>query len=230
MHLVPHTALETKEGRRSGLGFSLIELLAVIGVVVLVAVFMTPAVNSLISSQGVGSGGREIVAFLEFARSEAVARQTYVLVGFKEDSSGDRPVVSMGGVYSADGTGSNQVASNWLPLSRPVQMKGLALRAWNEISQETKERLTNPLAAQPADLPPPSDASKFLIGQTTFDRLIAFHPQGTVSATAINSASSPFTPTVAVGIVQMRGPSDTSGADAAVLIDGAVGASRFIQP
>src|SRR5688572_13635338 len=64
--------------------FSLVEILTVLTLVALVTSFSIPAFNSLGGSRNMAAGIYEVSGLLEFARNEALARQTYVWVGFQQ--------------------------------------------------------------------------------------------------------------------------------------------------
>jgi type II secretory pathway pseudopilin PulG len=97
--------------------FTLIELMAVILIMILVAAFIAPAVTSLKSAGDVTSAAYTIKGLLEQARTYAMANNTYAWVGFfEEDASSASPAVPGNGrvvmsiVASKDGTniyGSN---------------------------------------------------------------------------------------------------------------------------
>lgn len=81
-------------------GFTLVELLAVIAIIVLLLALTLPLVQSQDQARKLVSAGYEIAALLERARSYAMAHGTYVWVGCAEDSDG-RLVIGV--VASRDG-------------------------------------------------------------------------------------------------------------------------------
>lgn len=97
-------------------GFTLLELLVVIGVVVLLMVLIAPAFTSVKGSNDVTSAAYTIKGVLEQARTFAMANNTYVWVGFYEENStalaptnATPPYPGVGrlllaAVYSTDGT------------------------------------------------------------------------------------------------------------------------------
>ncbi|MHA3774100.1 pilus assembly FimT family protein [Verrucomicrobiota bacterium sgz303538] len=64
--------------RATSQGFSLIELLCVIGVMVVLAGLTVPAVRGMTGSSALNSGVRTFAGMLNVARSEAIARHTVV--------------------------------------------------------------------------------------------------------------------------------------------------------
>lgn len=82
-------------------GFSLLELLAVICVVSLLAGLSIPAISSLGQSQSISKAANDVVGLLEMARTHAKASNTRVEVGFGSDASGLRVVAREGGTFTA---------------------------------------------------------------------------------------------------------------------------------
>ena len=75
--------VDPRRGRglpRRGTGFSLIELMVVVAVVAILAVVAYPSLTSVINSNRLSSNANELVASLQFARSEAIRRNARVSV------------------------------------------------------------------------------------------------------------------------------------------------------
>ena len=77
----PHHAVISPGG-----GFTLIELMVVIGVISLLMVLVVPAVSNLKGSSDLTSAAYTISGALEQARSHALGNNTYVWVGFYEEN------------------------------------------------------------------------------------------------------------------------------------------------
>lgn len=124
-------------GRRSArdrhrLAFSLIELLVVIGILAIMMVIAVPVVGSLSGSRTMSANVDALSDLLEYARTEAQARKTYVWVGFKNlpttdpaNSSANHEVAAAA-FWSTDGT-ATATGSAIQPLSRVVRLKGVKL-------------------------------------------------------------------------------------------------------
>jgi type II secretory pathway pseudopilin PulG len=132
-------------------GFSLIELMAVIGLMAMLVVFLVPGLNSMRQGREASSAGVEIAGLLEQARAYAMAKNTYVWVGFAEEDGtqpprapmgpgGGRVVISVvasrsGERYADDGTAPDfSSASRPVPLEqihRLVRLPGVRLTAAN---------------------------------------------------------------------------------------------------
>lgn len=67
-------------------GFSLIELLTVVGLIAMLSVFVMTAFNSIGRGGTMSRAGGDIAALLEQARTHAMAQNTYVWVGFHQIS------------------------------------------------------------------------------------------------------------------------------------------------
>ncbi len=126
-------ALALREGgpvtpERSVGGFTLVELLVVIGIVALLMALIAPAFTNIKSGTDVTSAAYTIKGVLDTARTYAKANNTYVWVGFKEvDVSRDASVspqidgtgrVAIASVASKDGTRGYDVTNN--SLSNPT--------------------------------------------------------------------------------------------------------------
>lgn len=73
------TFLHLRSIRRArSLGFSLIELLAVVSVISVLAGLGVPAIKGLTGSNGLNTGARKIADWMNVARSEAISRHTRV--------------------------------------------------------------------------------------------------------------------------------------------------------
>src|ERR1700733_6028564 len=72
--------------RPNGRGFTLIELLVVISVMVVILAMVVPAFNGMKGEGDVTKAVYDVAGVLQTARSYAMANNTYVWVGFYEES------------------------------------------------------------------------------------------------------------------------------------------------
>ncbi len=115
-------------------GFSLIELLTVMAIIVILMVVAGPSISAISGSGTVNKAAADVQRTLELARLYAMSHQTYVRVGFS-DIPDTTPGVPEGAIVilpvaSADGTlsATNMAASNWPALARPMVLKTFELR------------------------------------------------------------------------------------------------------
>src|SRR5213592_1192477 len=80
-------------------GFTLVELLVVIGIIILLTALLTPAFTNLKSAGDVTSAAYTIKGVLEQARTYAMANNTYTWVGFYEENTTDASPTSIAPPY-----------------------------------------------------------------------------------------------------------------------------------
>ena len=172
MHVQHLTATKNHGG-----GFTLIELLVVLGVIGLLAAAAVPAFNVLYQSQTISKGAHDLVAFLEFARTEAITRQTYVWVGLITEQNTNRSDIAVAAVYSKDGTGSNVNAANLTLLARTINIPFARLVPRAELKPAMRElfgRPTNGILGNLAGI-------SFKAGNREFQQCtLTFTPRGEV--------------------------------------------------
>jgi type II secretory pathway pseudopilin PulG len=117
---------ETRTSRQLA-AFSIIELLVVVAIIAIMMVFVAPSISSLFGAQGVAKATADGAGILEMARMEAMARKTYVYVGFAglTNSLGNLEL-RIGAVASLDGTSETSEA-NLRAISRLVKIDRVAL-------------------------------------------------------------------------------------------------------
>lgn len=98
-----------RSGRR---GFSLIELMVVMGVIMTMAALAGPALTSLSGARSLGGASSDLAGLLELSRTFAMTNRTYVRVGIGRKASGEMAVYS---IYAANGLpeGDMQDLSLW---------------------------------------------------------------------------------------------------------------------
>lgn len=197
-------------------GFSLIELLVVIGIIALLASFAVPAFNSIGKARGVTAAAESMAAAVELARAEAIARRTHVWVGLVERTDLGRRGVQIGIVSSEDGS-TNANATNLRPVGRATLVESVALVGSGTAGAVEIASMTGGLA--------------FKIGQSDFNagKSFTFTPDGEVTKAPAPSSTDGFDPLLAIGLAPLKGDVADTNNCATILIDGATGIPRIIR-
>ncbi len=105
------TSLSTLVKRRSG--FTLVELMMVIGLVLLIAVMTASAINLSISGDKVRGGARQVQSYLAGARDRAIYSKAPRGVRFLLDSTNNRTVSSMVYIAPTDDWTQGSIQVEW---------------------------------------------------------------------------------------------------------------------
>lgn len=214
------------------LAFSLMELLAAIAIISVLAVATQPALSGIMGSRNLSRAAGDVASSLEFARSEAIAKNTFVWVGFTNSSQNGTSNLALSIVASRDGSPTS-TAANLAPLQRNLRFENIRLATDAEASSSGSplKSLTSDAAGQSAVLNPMSRGSRtsadFTSAQMTFGNTITFTPQGEALLTGSPTSSTPLDPFVGVYLQKMRGNSGSADL-APLLINGASGQVRLI--
>jgi prepilin-type N-terminal cleavage/methylation domain-containing protein len=216
----PHPGSSSGSCSASGShAFTLLELLLVIAIIALLAAAITPVFNSIGQARGVTEAAYQVAAAVELARSEAVARQTYVWLGLQPQTNSGNLDLRIGLVYSKDGSGTNTAAANLQPIGKAILIQRTALvdpSGWGAGEVGTS---LGTFSSFPA-----SGGLTFTNGKSAFTgRTVTFTPLGEVMTNSAPSATDGFDPRIAIGLRQSRGTTPATGNDIAVVIDGSVG-------
>jgi prepilin-type N-terminal cleavage/methylation domain-containing protein len=221
-------------------GFSLVEMLVVIGIVSLLSALAVPAFNSLAASRGVTQGLYDVSTLLEFGRTEAVTRQTYVWVVFQNASVGNlttQSEIRMAAFASLDGTPTTGTgSSNLVSLTKILHIRNVALNNWSNLKSATKALLPANVSPNPSDVFGNNPGSLALLPGPSTQYTITFTPRGeaTQRQTALSTppltAYSPYDSWMDVSFRQTHGTQVIPNADdAAVIIDGSTGTLQRIR-
>jgi prepilin-type N-terminal cleavage/methylation domain-containing protein len=226
----------SRKGSPRHLGFTLVELLVVIGIMLILLSASIPAVQNLGVSRGIGTAASQISSALELAKSTAVSRNTYVWVGFATVTNTSGNLETCVGIkMSKDGSSTSSTA-NLTEVSKLTAIENVALAGPTEIPTALKDKL-------PSDPTSPdfSDASSYPGSFTsvgTFDfkkanvrdakvtfpnnATLLISPQGEIIASGDNTKLEfqSFVPQVMIGLTQSRKATSLGAAakDGAVLV------------
>lgn len=202
------------EGRGA---FSLIELLIVLNILVYFFWLAAPALNSILTGQGVSEAAFQLSSAVERARNEAVTRKTYVWLGIQDEVQEGNLGVRIGTVCSKDGT-ANTNAANLMPLGAPVLIAKVGLVGIGSANAGAP-------TASAVDLLDFTAGTKFQIGKNSFvqGRTVTFMPLGEASTNSVPTATSGFNPLLMLAMRQTHGTNLFPGNDVILAIDGSVG-------
>lgn len=178
-HAIP--AQQPKKPR----GFSLVELLTVVGVITILMGLAGPMVRSLAMGGGVNRSAADLAQVLELSRVYAMANRTYVRTAIGEVApTGGRvtpsivvlPIASNDGSLGSDSAAAMTDPAQWSALRRPVVLENLQIY----------DSLVAALGSSTLDaLPGQSDIDAFTrragdLGDVEFRAFIQFQPNGEV--------------------------------------------------
>ncbi|HET6410278.1 MAG TPA: prepilin-type N-terminal cleavage/methylation domain-containing protein [Chthoniobacteraceae bacterium] len=197
--------------------FTLVELLAVIAVMVILMALSAPLVGSLRSAGNMNQSVLEVSMFIEQAQAYAMANNTYVWVGFREDAT--KPSVTIVAVAGTTGVVSDiDNASTRRVVNKPQEHYNLRLHD-----------VTGLPGMAPADSVSTSDIKTFLhkvgASSVTFEKVIQFSPHGgaRIKPTAISRW-------IQIGLQPMNGNTPNDKNMAALQIAGLTGQVRVFRP
>jgi len=214
-------------------GFSLIELLTVMAILGLLTAVAIPVISGIDRRRDITTSAYGLHDLLEYARSEAMARNTYTWVGFANvpassagNATGGHQVVAAA-FCSQDGTPS---AGQSLigPLVKPMKFKNVKIVASSALEQGVRDQLDAvtalSLTAQSGSKALPS------AGGITFSHSITFTPQGLAMVKPEPSAQDGFDEAVDIGLVQMTGDTELpSPNDVCLRVLGGSGTARIYR-
>ncbi|MBE7157124.1 MAG: hypothetical protein INR62_01590 [Rhodospirillales bacterium] len=224
----------------------MVELLVVMAIIMVLLAVTVPTIRGVMSGRNVSGGVDAVSGYLSYARTQAVAQNTYVVVGFYQDNNSDD--LLMASVFSANGTFSpSSFASanvigptaKYPALGKTIHINNVTLVPWANLSSQLKTKVAGPdgnitveCSASPKYTTNSSYFS-FQIGSKSFPYcVIAFSPQGEAlffpndySGAANFSANLPFYSQLFIGLRATRGGNVIANDvdSAAITLDGGSG-------
>ncbi len=204
--------------------FTLVELLSVISVMVLMFSLIVPSLTGLRGAGDLNKTAFDISGILESARAQAMAKNSYVWVGFA--SSQENTVISL--KTSSDGTkpttlNSANNSGSLLTLGKLETFPNVQVS--NNIASYGGRATTVKQLADSGN----TDTFQTKVGSTiyTFNKIIEINPAGEVRI--VSDTTLPRW--IEIGLQPMRGSvKDNSGNSAVLQIAGLTGQSRVFRP
>jgi len=206
-------------------GFSLIELLVVVAIVGVLAAVAVPALPSMLGAKGVTKAVNDTSGILELARSEAMARKTYVFVAFVNTNNVfGNSELCIGAVSSSDGS-ANTDPGNLRAIAKAIKIdRTLMVTNETELPANVRGLVSN------ARFLTNTSGPTFQIGKVSFptsSSFLIFSPNGEALGT-VNSLN--FLPNVDIGLVATKGTVPQTNDGAVVRYLGGSGAVQIFRP
>lgn len=239
--------LQTRSFSSHGLrrGFSLVEILVVIGLIVLIAGFSSSALRGLAEGNSQQKALIGIAAALEGARQSAVASGTYTWVAMRSEPDKNQNVITVATFASKDGTRGPSVLdeANVKLLSKVERYESVKLE--DAVPSGTRLDLPNvngsPKSPSESVFSPNSNDLPPDYKNTSFDWVVVFTPRGEAAVDAnppsgqdgSDADSLDLAEAIEFAVIPSRGtsPSPTEEKSAAAIrVNGLTGQVDVFQP
>lgn len=214
-----------KSSSKTSSAFTIIELLVVAAILMVLAVLAVPALPGLMGAKGLGRAVTDVSSLFELARTEAVARSSFVFLGFEDttNSSGS-PELRLAAAASPDGSST----SGLLNISRTVRLPNIRMASFGELPASVQN--ADPSAATNALFVNQISSSgiSFTNGQQVFNKnILVISPEGELLETPDATA---FLARASVGLIETKGSVISKTDGAIVTFDGGSGAATIVRP
>lgn len=225
----PHAPQVRRLNHRSRCGFSVLELLTVMGVIAVLIGMLVPAVSSWRGSGDLTKTVYDVSGLLEAARTQAMARNSYVWVGFASDQDASSAVNEKQLVVAVktapDGAKPpNLNAASLINLGKPQTFNNVQLSSGLGTYDGKKPVADKQLAST-------SSTDSFSASRNgvnyTFSKILEFNSVGEVRI--LNEVQP--SRWIEIGLLPTHGQVvDTQGNSAALQIGGLTGQPRVFRP
>lgn len=205
--------------------FSLMELLVVAAILMILAVFAVPALPGLMGAKGLGRAVTDVSYLFELARTEAVARSSFVFLGF-EDTTNSSGAFELRLAAAASPDGSS--TTGLIPISRTVRLPNVRMADLGElpasVQSAANSTVTNSLFVNQIT----TSGISFTNGQQVFNKnILVISPEGELLQTPDATA---FLASASVGLIETKGSVISKTDGAIVTFDGGSGAATIVRP
>lgn len=207
--------------------FTLMELMVVMAVMGVMIGTVSPSLSGILRGQAITSGVDTVSGVLEMARSEAIAKKTYVWVGV----SGSGTQFQIAAVRSLDAT-SDLTAGNFAPIGKVQKIDNFKMVAQTDLGMPMQTKVNTVLAGESSvDVGAiPSTLPAFTVGGQTFSNFVVFTSEGEALVTSPSESMS-FPRNIFIGLRGMRGDQKVAADvnNSAILLDGGSGRQQVIR-
>jgi prepilin-type N-terminal cleavage/methylation domain-containing protein len=122
------TSLKSRKNLRAQGGFSLIEMICVLAVVSVMASLAMPAITGIVTGDRLSNNAYTLSDVIQQARAAAMARHTYVWIGFSSYTGADGvPTVMVASLTGNSGQASDLTSNNYVLSEKPAILRNVAI-------------------------------------------------------------------------------------------------------
>ncbi len=214
------TSSLARQSFRNRSGFSLVEMMCVLAIISIMASFAWPAIVGIVSGDRLSNNTYQLSDLIQQARSEAVARHTYVWVGFQssKDANGV-PTIMVASVAGNSGMTSDLQSGNITLEAKPTTLRNVAITgatSYTTLPGFDSSVTTTDVASQGYSF----TTSVAGNANAKFSNVIAFGPDGQVN---LAQASGALTLVQCLGMGLQTAPASTKLHVAAIQVRGLSG-------